>query len=90
MDWQKLWLPLFEERYLEILDLVETAMKEDPEHFYTKKIYKFWECVTDTMENRIFIDPTDSNFLLGKTLGNKNKSWRRAKKGLTGPTSCLL
>lgn len=82
MNWTKLWLPIFEERYTEILDLVEKAMKDDPEHFYDKKIYKFWECVTDTIENRIFIEPTSSEFLLGNTLGRDNRSWKRAKKGL--------
>ena len=57
-------------------------MEDDPEHFYNKKIYKFWECVTDIIENRIFIEPTSSEFLLGNTLGRDNRSWKRAKKGL--------
>jgi toxin YhaV len=82
LSWNKLWLPIFEVRYLDILSLVKKSIKEDPDNFYNKKIYKFWECVTNTLENHIFISPSSEEFLLGNTLGKDNRSWKRAKKGL--------
>lgn len=82
MHWEKLWHPIFEEKYLALLTLVEREIENDPEHFYDSKIYKFFECVTDCIENRIFIDPKSSEFVLGNTLGKTNRDWRRAKKGM--------
>ena len=34
------------------------------------------------MENRIFIDPTLPEFVIGNTLGKEHRDWRRAKKGM--------
>lgn len=82
MHWQKLWHPIFEEKYLALLTLVEREIEHSPEHFYESKIYKFFECVTDCMENRIFIDPTLPEFVIGNTLGKEHRDWRRAKKGM--------
>ena len=82
MRWEKLWHPLFEEKYLALLTLVEREIENNPHHFYDSKIYKFFECVTDCIENRIFIDPQSPDFVLGNTLGKLNRDWRRAKKGM--------
>lgn len=80
MHWNKLWHSIFEERYLELLDQVEAEAKKDPERFYESKIYKFFECVTDCIENRIFVEPRSQEFVLGNTLGKNHRDWRRAKK----------
>lgn len=82
MIWKKYWHKVFQLRYEEILLLVEKSITEDPDNFYKKSIYKLFEDVTDCMENRIFQDPTHSDFKLGNTLGKSNRDWRRAKKGL--------
>jgi len=82
MHWEKLWHTVFEQRYLELMTQVEAEVEKDPEHFYESKIYKFFECVTDCIENRIFIDPQSQEFVLGNTLGKKHRDWRRAKKGM--------
>jgi len=82
MHWKKLWHPIFEDKYLALLTLVECEIEKDPEHFYESKIYKFFECVTDCIQNRIFISPTSPDFVLGNTLGKENRDWRRAKKGM--------
>lgn len=82
MPWNKLWHPIFEEKYLLLLALVESEVEKNPETFYDSKIYKFFECVTDCIENRIFIDPTSGDFVLGHTLGKENSGWCRAKKGM--------
>lgn len=82
MHWNKLWHSIFEERYLELLDQVEAEAIKDPERFYESKIYKFFECVTDCIENRIFVEPHSQEFVLGNTLGKSHRDWRRAKKGM--------
>lgn len=82
MHWQKLWHPIFEDKYLALLTLVEREIEHSPDHFYETTLYKFFECVTDCIENRIFIDPTLPEFILGNTLGKDNRDWRRAKKGM--------
>lgn len=82
MAWKRYWHALFEERYMELLDLVEKEAERDPDTFYESKIYRFFESVTDCIENRIFIDPSHKEFLLGNTLGKSNRHWRRAKNGL--------
>ncbi|MBB1384396.1 type II toxin-antitoxin system YhaV family toxin [Pseudoalteromonas sp. SG45-5] len=82
MYWEKYWHTVFENRYTEVLDQVEREAKKDPEHFYESAIYKLFECVTDCIENRIFIDPQAPAFILGNTLGKSNRDWRRAKKGM--------
>ena len=81
-EWNKLWHPYFENRYLKILERVEDLSIKHPNSFYNHPDYKFFESVTDCLENRIFINPANREFQLGNTLGKNNKSWRRAKNGL--------
>lgn len=73
---------LFWQRYLKILERAEELSIKASDSFYTHPDYKFFESVTDCLENRIFINPENREFLLGNTLGKKNKNWRRAKKSL--------
>lgn len=82
MHWEKLWHHIFEEKYLTLLELVEREIERDPETFYQSKNYKFFECVTDCIQNRIFISPTSREFILGNTLGKEHRDWRRAKQGM--------
>lgn len=90
MHWQKLWHPIFEDKYLALLTLVEREIEHSPDHFYETTLYKFFECVTDCIENRIFIDPTLPEFILGNTLGKDNRDWRRAKKACLIAIGCFL
>jgi len=81
-EWKKFWHPNFKNHYLDVLKIAENLAKKDPNNFYNHPHYKFFESVTDCIENRIFINPEKSDFRLGKTLGKDYKAWRRAKKGL--------
>lgn len=80
--WNKLWHPCFEQRYLGLLKRAEELSIKHPDTFYNHLDYKFFESVTDCIENRIFIDPENIEFRLGNTLGKNNKSWRRVKRGM--------
>lgn len=81
-EWNKFWHPCFENRYLHLLNIVEDLSIKDPDNFYNHPHYKFFESVTDCIENRIFINPDNREFRLGNTLGRNNKRWRRAKNGM--------
>lgn len=81
-EWNKFWHSCFENHYLQLLNIVEDLIIKDPDNFYNHPHYKFFESVTDCIENRIFIDPENKEFLLGNTLGKKNRNWRRAKNGM--------
>lgn len=83
VDWDILWCPLFEERFMDLLERrVEESAEGDPVGFYNHRDYKFFENVSNCIQNRILPDPGHREFNLGNTLGKTNKNWRRAKNGL--------
>ena len=76
VDWDILWHPLFEERFMDLLERVEELAEGDPVGFYNHRDYKFFENVSNCIQNRILPDPGHRAFNLGNTLGKTNKNWR--------------
>ena len=81
-EWEVLWHSFFEERFMSLLERVEELARTNPDDFYNHPDYKFFDSVSNCIQNRILLAPGDKEFNLGNTLGKTHKKWRRAKNGL--------
>jgi len=74
--------PVFLERFELLTEQVEGLRKEKPSEFHHHPIVKLYRCVSRGILEEVPTDPGAKQFVLGATLGPKNKHWRRIKNRL--------
>ncbi|OWP50280.1 type II toxin-antitoxin system YhaV family toxin [Pseudomonas nitroreducens] len=80
--WSLYGHPLFLQRLEDLVSEVEELSEEDPDGFTHHSTFKLYDKVAKAMMERIPADPSARAFLLGNTMGEENRHWRRAKEGL--------
>lgn len=73
-------LLIFQQELDRITTEVERLQSKDPVNFYNHPMYKLLMGILNNITDNIPLNPDHKDFRLGNTLGNKSKSWRRAKK----------
>lgn len=73
--------PCFQEAYDALVEQVEALRIKDPEGYRKKAATKLLAVVHKVIEEGITSDPSSPMYRQGKTLGNTNKDWSRAKFG---------
>lgn len=71
--------PLFAEQYQSLKEKVETLKAKDPQGYIKKNASKRLAAIYKLAYEIIPQDPTSSDYRQGKTLGDNNKHWFRAK-----------
>lgn len=82
--WEILFFRLFYIKYRQLVKDVDNLRKIDPTGYKRNPRTKLLARVTNAITVDIPQNPLDAKFRLGKTLGKKFTSWRRAKSGV-GP-----
>lgn len=82
--WEIFFFQLFYLRYKQLVEDVNELRQSDPEGYKKNPQTKFLARIQKTIFVDIPQNPLDKKFNLGKTLGKKYTSWRRAKSGI-GP-----
>jgi toxin YhaV len=79
MSWQRFYHKFFVEMLQEMHEAVERLKITNPNSYKKSTHAKIFESILATVD---FVgeDPTRREFLLGNTLGEKNRDWRRAKR----------
>ncbi len=81
-DWEVRFFRKFLQLYLKLKADVETLRENDPEHYINRSKTRLLKKL-QTVIRIVAEDPMHPDYLLGKTLGEKHKQWRRVKgKGL--------
>jgi toxin YhaV len=70
---------IFEAQLDSLIKEVEAIAERDPEHFYNHPKYKLLLAIRDNIE-KVPVNPNDTKYRLGSTLGKKHSHWRRVKK----------
>jgi len=76
--WKRRYYILFYKRLKELYAYTLKLKEQDPENYHHNAIAKLFAHVIKAIES-ISQDPTDSRYILGKSLGPKHKDWRRDK-----------
>ena len=79
--WLLLAHPHFEDQYSRWFNEVKRLAKAKPETYKTHEKTKRLAALDKLVFETIPQDPTHQRFLLGNSLGESNKAWRRAKLG---------
>lgn len=79
MAWQQFYHRLFVEMLQEMADAVERLKTTNPNSYKKSTQAKIFESIIATIDY-VAEDPTRREFLLGNTLGEKYRDWRRAKR----------
>ena len=81
-DWEILFFPCFADRYYALIREVKELKSADPltykSHPKTKLLARLHNVIWDDVPS----DPNHKKFMLGRTLGDEYKEWRRVKEGL--------
>lgn len=76
--WKKYYFSLFYIRLKELYEETLQLKEKDPHNFQNHEVSKIFSKVVHSIDN-ISHDPMNSRYLLGKSLGDKYKDWRRDK-----------
>jgi toxin YhaV len=80
-DWLLLAHPQFEDQYSTWLTEVQRLSKKDPQGYRSKMQTKRFAALHKLVFQVIPADPASAKYLLGNSLGEQNRNWRRAKFG---------
>jgi toxin YhaV len=77
--WRLYAYEAFLEQLKTLVNQVEAFQEKDPKGFVNKKETKLLGAINKLILEEIPSDPSHSRFKLGKTLGDENTHWYRAK-----------
>lgn len=78
--WKLYVSDIFENQLSQLIKEVELIAEKDPDNFDNHPKYKLLIAIQDNIYRKIPLNPNDSKYRLGSTLGKKYSHWRRVKK----------
>lgn len=80
--WNILRSKVYDKQYRDLVGIVKNLKAKDPEGYVTHFKTKLLARLHNSMYKDVPQDPSHPKFLLGNTLGEKYRHWKRVKSGL--------